>query len=88
MSVLRLATGWTVRDSNYGRENIFSRLQKSPDHIWDTHSLIFNVYWGSFPGVIRPGREADHVPPSGAEFKNEVAIHLLPHIWLRGEVRN
>jgi hypothetical protein len=25
---------------------------------------------GSFPGVKRPGREADHSPPSSAEFKN------------------
>jgi hypothetical protein len=34
--------------------------------------------WGSFPAVIWPGREADHVPPSRAEVKNEVAIHLPP----------
>jgi len=53
VSVQRLATGWTVWDSNYGREKIFSPLQKNPDQIWDTHNLIFNVYWGSFPGTWR-----------------------------------
>ena len=88
VSVQRLATSWTVRDSNYGRENIFSPLQKNPDQIWDTHSLIFNVHWGSFPGVIWPGREADQVPPSRAEVKNDAAVHLLPPIWLRGMDRN
>jgi hypothetical protein len=28
--------------------------------------------WGSFPGgKVRPGRDADHSPPSSAEVKNE-----------------
>jgi len=26
--------------------------------------------WGSFPGVKRPGREADHSPPSSSKVKN------------------
>jgi hypothetical protein len=26
---------------------------------------------GSFPGVNRPGRDADHPPPSSAEVKKE-----------------
>jgi hypothetical protein len=30
------------------------------------------------PGVKRPGREADHSPPS-AEVKNTGPIHPLPH---------
>jgi hypothetical protein len=30
------------------------------------------------PGVKRPGREADHSPPSSAEVKNGGAIHPLP----------
>jgi hypothetical protein len=32
-----------------------------------------------FPGVKRPGREADHSPPSGTEAKNCGATPLLPH---------
>jgi hypothetical protein len=33
-------------------------------------------------GVKRPGREADHSPPSSAEIKNGVAIPPLPHMSL------
>jgi hypothetical protein len=37
------------------------------------------------PGVKRPGREADHSPPSSADVKNGGAIPLLPHMpsWHR-----
>jgi hypothetical protein len=31
---------------------------------------------GSFPGVKRPGREADHSPPSSAEVKEWVELYL------------
>jgi hypothetical protein len=31
-------------------------------------------------GVKRPGREADHSPPTSAEIKNGGAIPLLPHV--------
>jgi hypothetical protein len=31
---------------------------------------------GSFPGVKRPGREADNSPPSSAEFKEWVELYL------------
>jgi hypothetical protein len=31
---------------------------------------------GSFPGVNRPGSEADHSPPSSAEIKEWVALYL------------
>jgi hypothetical protein len=31
-------------------------------------------------GMKRLGREADHSPTSGAEFKNETSI--LPHIFM------
>jgi hypothetical protein len=34
---------------------------------------------GLFPGVKRPGNEADHPPPSSAEVKNGRAIPPLPH---------
>jgi hypothetical protein len=35
-----------------------------------------------FPGVKRPGREADHSPPSGAEVKNGGAMHPLTHVFM------
>jgi hypothetical protein len=34
---------------------------------------------GSFPGVKRPGREADHSPPTSTEVKKMWSIHPLPH---------
>jgi hypothetical protein len=34
----------------------------------------------SFPGVVkRPGRESDHLPPSGAEVKNVGSVLPHPH---------
>jgi hypothetical protein len=30
-------------------------------------------------GLQQPGNEADHLPPSGAEFKNGEAVPPLPH---------
>jgi hypothetical protein len=34
---------------------------------------------GSFLGVKRPGREADHSPPASAGVKKCGSIHPLPH---------
>jgi hypothetical protein len=39
------------------------------------------------PVVNRPGREADHSPPSIAEAKNDGSI-ALPPMYLRGVVLN
>jgi hypothetical protein len=35
------------------------------------------VTGGSFPGVKRPGREADHSPPASVEVKKCGSIHPL-----------
>jgi hypothetical protein len=40
---------------------------------------------GSFPGVKRPGREADHSPPS-AEVKNAWSYTATPPVGLHGVV--
>jgi hypothetical protein len=37
---------------------------------------------GSFPGIKRPGREADHPPPSSAEVKDCVELYLNSTIRL------
>jgi hypothetical protein len=43
-----------------------------PDRHWGPTSLLYNGYRGSFPpGKARPGRDADHSPPSSAEVVNE-----------------
>jgi hypothetical protein len=41
---------------------------------------------GSFPGVKRPGREADHSPPSSAEVKNAWGYTSTPPICLHDVV--
>jgi hypothetical protein len=39
-----------------------------PDRSWGSPSLLYNGHQ-VFPGVKRPGRDADHPPPSSAEVK-------------------
>jgi hypothetical protein len=41
---------------------------------------------GSFPGVKRPGHEADHSSPSSAEVKERVELYLHSPIRLHGVV--
>jgi len=64
-SVWRLATGWTVRGPNAGVGEIF---RTRPDWPWGPPSLLYNGYQ-VFPGVKRPGRDADHSHTSSAEVK-------------------
>jgi len=45
ISVQRLAMIWTVRDSNYGRENIFYPFQKNLDRS-GTHTAWYSMYTG------------------------------------------
>jgi hypothetical protein len=48
-----------------------------PELLWGPPSLLPNGYQGLFPwGVKRPGREADHLPPSSAEVKEWVELYL------------
>jgi hypothetical protein len=48
-----------------------------PDRFWGPPSLLSNGY----RGVKRPGREADHSPPTSVEVKEMcVSIHPLPHM--------
>jgi hypothetical protein len=43
-----------------------------------------NGYRCSFPGVKRPGREVNHLPPSSAEVKNVWSHTSTPPICLHG----
>ena len=47
-----------------------------PDQPWGPPSLLYNGYRLSFPGVKRPGRGVDHLPPSSAEVKETVELYL------------
>ena len=68
-SVRRLATGWEVRGSNPGGDEIFRICRYGP---WGPPSLLYNGYQASFKGVKRVGRGVDHPPPSPAEIKKRV----------------
>jgi len=37
-----------------------------PDRPWGPPSHLYNAYRVSFPGVRRPGRGANHPPPSSS----------------------
>ena len=66
-SVQRLTTGWTVRD----RIPVGTRFSAHPDRPWGPPSLLYNGY-RVFPGCkVRPGRAADHSPPSSAAVMEE-----------------
>ena len=71
--VLRLATGWNVRESDPSGGEIF---RTRPDRPWGSPSLLVNAYWLSFPGVKRPGRGVNHPSPSSAEVKERVEVLL------------
>ena len=57
-SAERLATGWTVRESNPGGGEIF---RTRPDRLWAPPSLN-TMGTGSFPQLKRPGRDVDRPP--------------------------
>ena len=72
-SVLRLATGWTVRGWNPSAGEIFCTC---PDLPWGPRSLLYNGY-RLFPGgKERPGRDADPPPPSSAVGHERVELYL------------
>jgi hypothetical protein len=75
----RWATGWTIGvlglDSRRGR----------PERLWGPPSLLSNGYQeGLSLGAKRPGREADHSPPSSAEVKNAWSYTSTPPLHLHG----
>ena len=80
---------WMGRDSSVGiatcngldgpeiesrwEDEIFLSL---PDRSLVPPNLLYNGYKVSFPGVKRPGRGVDHPPPSSAEVKERVELHI------------
>jgi hypothetical protein len=66
-----------------GTFSLHHRVQKGSG----AHSASYPVgITNSFPGVKRPGREADHSPPSSAEVKNAWSYTSTAPIRLHGVV--
>jgi hypothetical protein len=69
-SSVGMATGYGLDgpgiESRWGAR-FFAQVQTGPG----SHSASCTMGAGSFPGVKRPGRGADHPPPSSAEVKKE-----------------
>ena len=42
-------------------------------------SLMYNAYRVSFPGIKRPHRGLDHIPPSSGDVKESVELYLYFH---------
>ena len=67
-SVLRLSYGLDGPGSNPGGDGIF---RTRPDWPWGPPSLLYNWYRVFPRGKVRPGRAADHSPPSSAVVMKE-----------------
>ena len=75
LSVYRLATGWTVRGSNPGEDEIF---RTCPDRPWGPPSLLYHAYRVFPGGKERPGCDADPSPPSSAMVMKEYSYTSTP----------
>jgi hypothetical protein len=80
-SSVGIATGYgldgPVIESRWGAR-FFAHVQTGPE----THPASCTMGTGSFPGVKRQGRSANHPPPSSAEVKKELSYtstHPLGH---------
>ena len=62
-----MTTGWTVGD----RIPVGTRFSARPDRPWGPSSLLYNGYRVFPGGKVRPGRAADHLPPSNGAVMEE-----------------
>jgi hypothetical protein len=61
-------TIYIIRGSNPGGGEIF---RTCPDQSWGPRSLLYNGYRVFTGGKVRPGRDAEHSPPSSAVVMEE-----------------
>ena len=58
---------WTVRN----QIPVGTRFSARPDRPWGPPSLLYNGYLFFPGGKVRPGRAAEHSPPSSAAVMEE-----------------
>jgi hypothetical protein len=75
-SVEVLGYGLDDRGLPLGRGREFFSSPPRQDRLWGPPSPLYSGY----PGGKRPGREADHVPPSSAEVKNAWSYTSIPSL--------
>jgi hypothetical protein len=83
-SVVGKVTGYRLNDRGVGvwvpvESRIFSSPRR-PNRSSSSPNLLFNRYRGPFPGVKRPGREADHSTPASAEV-NKIWIYTSTSLY-------
>ena len=66
------------------RQEIFVFSKTSKPALGPTHLPTQWVPGAISPGVKRPGRDVNHLPPSTAEVKNEWSYTSAPPICLHG----
>jgi hypothetical protein len=72
------AMGWIFQDSIPSRDKRRFSFLKRPDRPWGSPSLLFSVYRVLSPGIKRPGRDLDNLPPSSAHIENQWSCTFTP----------
>jgi hypothetical protein len=86
-SVVGIATCYWLDNQGVGvRVPVGTRISISPrrpKRLWGPSSLLSNWYRTLSPGVMRPGREADHSPPTSAEvMKMWIYTSTPPYVFM------
>ena len=79
-------TFFWVQGSNPKKNSRYFSLKRL-GRLWGPHSLQFNGYQGSSPGVKRPGREVEICPPPITEAEKEWSYTSTCTIFLYGVER-
>ena len=72
------AMGWMFQDSTPIMDKRRFSFLKCPDRPWGPPRLLFSVYHALSPGIKRPGRDLDNLPPSSAHIENQWSCTFTP----------
>jgi hypothetical protein len=78
---ISIASGYWLDDRGVGVAPVGSRIFASPyrpDRLWSSPNFLYMVIGSSFPEVKRPGREADHSPPTNTDVKKTWIYTSIP----------